>query len=208
MLSVSARDGANGTEVTTTLWYTITAAPLLTAVSVSASPNAPQPVYTTITLSASATGGVYVQYQFWLYNPATTPAWIQLHAYSTWSTCTWTPTAPGNYFISATARDGINGTEVNNSLWYTISVATPLTMVTVTASKASPQPVNTPITFTATATGGTQVQYQFWLYNPNATPAWSQLQAYSAQAACTWTPVVAGQYQISITAKDGVSGTK
>ena len=46
------------------------------------------------------------------------------------------------------------------------------------------------------------MQYQFWLYNPAATPAWSQLQAYSAQATCAWTPAAAGNYLLSVTAQD------
>ena len=65
---------------------------------------------------------------------------------------------------------------------------------------------NTPITFTATATGGTNVQYQFWQYNANAAPAWSQLQAYSTSATCTWTPATAGNYLLSVTAQDGATG--
>ncbi len=64
------------------------------------------------------------------------------------------------------------------------SASSTLSAVTVTASLPSPQPIETPITFTAAATGGTNVQYQFWLYNPSANPAWSQLQAYSSSATC------------------------
>ena len=52
------------------------------------------------------------------------------------------------------------------------------------------------------------MQYQFWLYNPAAVPAWSQLQAYSAQNTCLWTPSTAGDYLLSVTAQDGITGTE
>ena len=180
LLSVTAQDGITGTEVNTTLLVYHHQRPADRRVARRPLPTSPQPVNTPITLTATATGGTNVQYQFWLYNPAATPAWSQLQAYSTLTTCTWTPAAAGNYLLSVTAQDGATGTEVNTTLWYTITAGTPLTAVSVTPSPASPQPANTPITLTATATGGTNVQYQFWMYNPAATPAWSQLQAYSA----------------------------
>src|SRR5208282_1012684 len=152
-----------------------------------------------ITFTASTTGGVNVLYQFWLYNPASTPGWSQLQVYSTNPTYTWTPPA-GSYLLSVTAQDGRTGTTVNTTLWKSISA--PLLAVSVTASLASPQITNVPITFTASATGGVNVQYQYWLYNPAGTPAWSQLQAYSTQATCTWTPTTAGSYLLSVTAQD------
>ncbi len=118
----------------------------------------------------------------------------------------WTPTASGTYLIAVTAFDGLFGTEVNTTFWY--AVEAPLTAVTAATNPASPQPYNTPITITASANGGTNVEYQFWVYNPSATPAWSQLQAYSATATCVWTPTKPGPYLISITARDSMTGTE
>ncbi len=177
LISVSAKDGVTGAEVSMLSWYGITG-PTLTAVSLNTSPASPQPIDTTITLTAAATGGAAVQYQFWLYNPAATPAWSELQAYSANATCPWTPTAPGNYLLSTSARDGVLGTEVSTMSWYAV-VNSLLSAVSLNVSPVSPQPINTKMTLTATATGGTNVQYQFWLYNPAATPTWSELQAYS-----------------------------
>ena len=295
LLSTTAQDGATGTIVNNMLWYTI--GNPLTAVTVTSSPVSPQPPNTPITLTATATGGTNVQYQFWLYNMKATPAWSQLQGYSASATCVWTPTAPGTYLLSITAQDCVAGTAVNTLIWYTIG--NPLTAVSVsrlplrrnsqarqspslrrrragpmcstssgfitrtpirhganckripprppasghptatgnylisvtaqdgstgtvvnttfwytiadlllsvTATPPSPQQANTPITFTATATGGTNVQYQFWLYNPNDNPAWKQLQAYSTSATCAWTPAATGSYLLSVTALDGATG--
>ena len=202
LLSVTAVD-AGGTAVNTMCWDTVCAP--LSAVSVTASPAAPQLMNTPVTLTAAATGGVNVAYQFWVFNPVATTMWSQLRGYSTTAVCTWTPTAPGQYLLSITALD-TTGAWANTLLWDDINSCTPLTAVSVTAAPISPQLVNTPITFTACATGGLNVQYQFWLYNPAAIPAWSQLQAYSAQATCQWTPMIAGNYTLSATARDA-SGT-
>ncbi len=207
LLSATALDGATGSEVNTTLWYTVTGVPL-TGVTVQASPASPQMVDMPITFTATATGGTNVQYQFWLYNPSANQAWSLLQAYSPVATCPWTPSVPGVYLLSATARDGITGTEVNAMLWYAVLTCAPLTAVSVTPSLPSPQAAGTPITFTATATGGMSVQYQFWLYNPNATPAWSCLQAYSTLDTCNWTPDNTGDYLLSVTAQDGVTGAE
>jgi len=207
LISVTAMDGVTGLEVNTTCWDAISGFPL-TAVTVSASPAPPWRLNAPITLTASATGGSNVLYQFWLYNPAAIPAWSQLQSYSSSSTCTWTPASTGNYLLSATAQDGITGAVVNTTCWYTITAASPLSAVAVSAAPASPQPFNTPIMLTGTATGGSGVQYQFWLYNAAATPAWRQLQAYSASANCRWTPSLPGDYLLSVSAQDGVTGTE
>ena len=46
----------------------------------------------------------------------------------------------GNYLLSVTAEDGVTGTEVNTTAWYTVS-GTPLTAVSVAASPTAPQAV-------------------------------------------------------------------
>ena len=198
LFSVTAQD-ATGATVNTMLGYTVYEYPPLTAVSIAVAPASPQLVTTPITVTASATGGTKVQYQFWLYNQAANPAWSQLQAYSSTSTCQWTPTVAGIYLLSVTALDA-TGTTANN-MSVCIVYNSPLTAISVTASPASQQFVSTPVTFLASAIGGIYVQYQFWIYNQDATPAWSQLQAYSTQAVCAWTPTIAGSYLLSVTAQ-------
>ena len=50
------------------------------------------------------------------------------------------------------------------------TLSMPLSTVKLTTNPASPAIVGTPITLSATATGGTNVQYQFWVYNPSRQP--------------------------------------
>jgi len=205
LISVTAQDGLSVTTANITAWYTVNAA--LSAVSLAASPAAPQAMNTPITLTASATEGANIQYQYWVYSADATPTWNQLQAYSATAACIWLPSAAGNYLLSVTAKDGYTGTMANVTAWYTINSGPPLTAVAVSATPASPPQVNTAITFSATATGGVNVQYQFWIYNASAA-AWSQLQVYSSSATCAWAPAAAGDYLLSVTAKDSTTGTE
>ena len=137
----------------------------LSALALSAMPASPQLANTPITYTATATGGSNVSYQFWLFDAAATPAWRQLPGNMSSATCSWTPAAPGNYLIYASAQDGGSGMAVNAISLYTIG--NPLTAVSAAPSLASPQPLDRPITFTASATGGINVQFQYWLYDPD-----------------------------------------
>ena len=205
-ITMTALDGTSGVASVASYWFTVTGATPLSAVSVSAAPATPEPVNTTITFIAMATGGTNVQCQFWLYNAASSPAWSMLQGYSTQTVCLWAPAVAGDYLLSVTAQDGVTGAIANQMVWYTIT-PTPLTAVNVTMSPSSPQPASTPITVTASAVGGSNVQYQFWLYNPAASPSWSQLQVYSASPTYQWTPSAAGSYVLSVTAQDIPTGT-
>ncbi len=178
----------------------------LAAVSFMAVPASPQPINLPIMLAALSEGGCDVQYQFWVYNPAATTPWSELQAYSDAPICVWTPTTAGPYLISVTARDEPTGTEVNATAWETVD--NPLVSVSLTTAPMSPQQSNTPITLTAQATGGTNVEFQFWVYNPAATPSWSELQAYSPSDTCVWTPAAQGSYYLTVTAQDGLTGTE
>ena len=204
LLSITAED-VTGAAVNTMLWYTINSAVPLSSVAVTSTPASPQPANTAINLVATATGGTNVQYQFWVYNASAVPAWVQLQGYSAQPTCSWTPTAIGNYLLSITAQDGVTGAIANTMVWYTINPPMALSSVSVTSTPASPQPANTKISLAASATGGTNVQYQFWVYNATATPTWQQLQGYSAQSTCSWQPTTTGNYLLSITAQDGIT---
>jgi len=68
----------------------------------------------------------------------------------------------------------------------------------VTANPALPKPYSTPITWTATATGGTApLQYEFWRLDGGV---WNMVKAYSASNTFSWTPGAAdvGQHDVSV----------
>ena len=137
--------------------YQVTVPPI-TAVALSAKPVSPQPVNTAITLTASPTGGGgQVQYLFRAgYTDAAGWHWTNLNStYTTTATCTWTPTAVESYTLVVWAR--LIGHTANYDQYatqgYQVTVP-PISAVALSAKPASPQPVNTAITLTASPTGG------------------------------------------------------
>jgi YD repeat-containing protein len=75
--------------------------------------------------------------------------------------------------------------------------------VTVTSSTASPQPIATPITFTAAGSGGTGTyEYRFWL---NSGTGYNIVQEYSASNTFVWTPAATGTNDILVEARNAGS---
>jgi fibronectin type III domain protein len=71
----------------------------------------------------------------------------------------------------------------------------------------SPTPTGKPITWTALAGSGAQLQYQFWRFS-QSTGAWTLGQDYSSSNSFTWTPGAEGTYAIQVWArKAGSSAT-
>ena len=136
--------------------YTVTVPPL-TAVALSVNPLSPQPVNTAIKLTATPTGGGgQVQYLFRVgYTNASGWVWTNVNGtYTTTASCTWTPTTTGSFTVVVWAR--LIGHTANYDQYQSLTdlVVTPFTAVALSATPASPQPVNTAIKLTATPTGG------------------------------------------------------
>jgi hypothetical protein len=71
----------------------------------------------------------------------------------------------------------------------------------------SPTPTGKPITWTALAGSGAQLQYQFWRFS-QSTGAWALGQDYGSSNSFTWTPGAEGTYAIQVWArKVGSSAT-
>jgi hypothetical protein len=56
--------------------------------------------------------------------------------------------------------------------------------------------VGTPITFTATATPASGLEFSFWRSDPGV--GWSEVQPYSSSRTYTWTPTNAGSYDLQV----------
>jgi len=74
----------------------------------------------------------------------------------------------------------------------------PLTAVTLTASPTTSQPVHTPITLTAKATGGGVVEYKFRVCEGGQ---WRDLSGYTTTPTCVWQPTQAGKYTLAVCAR-------
>ncbi len=76
-----------------------------TVTSLKATPAPPQSAGTTITWTATATGGTApLQYQYWLYS-GVTASWTMVRDYSTSASCSWTPTQAAQYAIQVWVRN-------------------------------------------------------------------------------------------------------
>jgi len=142
---------------------------------------------TTITWTATATGGIPpLQYEFWRRDRG---VWQRVQAYSASNTYTWTPGGGdvGDHVLQVLVRNAGSTAawEAQQMVAFTITGNTP-TVTGLTADVPLPAVAGTTITWTATATGGIPpLQYEFWRRDRGV---WQRVQAYSASNTYTWTP--------------------
>lgn len=184
----------------------------LTAVAISPDKSAPQPAGTTVTFSASPTGGAAPQQYKWLVHDGLN--WSAVTAWSTASTFTWTPTVQNSASRIGvwvrSAGNTIDAAEVTSSIDFPISAAvtvapTPapattttarLTEVTLGSDKPAPQPAGTTITLSAVPTGGTAHQYKWLIHNGLN---WSAVSGWSFSNTFSWTPASANSsYRVGV----------
>jgi glucose/arabinose dehydrogenase len=172
--------------------YRIVGVSTLQVTSLTANLPSPQPVGTPITWTATVTGGSgNYQYRFWR---RTTGAYMIVQDYGPSATYTFTP-GPGDVGPQQVALWVRNlGSTASSEAGaiaapFTITAGAapaPIQVTGLTANRPSPQPVGTPITWTATATGGSgNYQFRFWR---RTTGAYMIVQDYSSNAAYTFTP--------------------
>ncbi len=193
--------------------FSITAPSTLPTVkSLTASPTVPRPAGTTITWTATATGGTApLQYQYWLYS-GVTASWTMVRDYSTSASWAWTPTQAAQYAVQVWVRNAGSTTKYDawlGSGYFNITAASgPPTVTSLKATPAPPQSAGTTITWTAAATGGiAPLQYQYWLYS-GVTASWTMVRDYSTSASWSWTPTQAAQYAIQVWVRNAGSTAK
>lgn len=104
------------------------------------------------------------------------------------------------YGVTASAPNATSAT-IDKSITIPALVSgSPVTSVSLTANKTSPQPAGTPVTFTATASGSSNPVYQFWYQDPAGN--WSSSGEYSANNTFVLNNPVAGSYTVIAYARD------
>ncbi len=197
--TVIAKDlgGLVPTATVTSPVVTLVIKPALTAVSLSPTTLDTTAVGIPVTLIATATGGANVQYKFM-------DGSTQLRGYESGNTFNFTPTEVKTYSFTVIACDlnSADPTATKTSQTVTLVTKPVLSAVTIGADNASPW-AGSPVTFTATATGGASVQYQFLLDGNTASP----LRDFAAENTCQWISV-GGTHVITVVARDinGIPG--
>jgi hypothetical protein len=107
----------------------------------------------------------------------------------------WGGSYDGWYVTNNIVTGGYSWSDVNYQAAVIGISPTPLPTVTsVTATPSSPRAAGTPITVTATATGGTDsYQFKWWVWNGSA---WSVGQDWNTSTTFVWTPQAAGTYEL------------
>jgi hypothetical protein len=198
-----ASSTADSSQFNLSVPFVINAAPAPGWLTLGLTSNLPSPlvVGTPVTFTATATGGSgSYQFKWWLWNGFT---WTMIRDWGG-ATLTWTPSqASPNYRVGVWARDALSTADSNQfniSVPVAVGAARHLSIGLTSDVSGTQQVANTPITFTASAAGGTgSYQFKWWLWD-GAT--WSIVRDWSG-ATFTWTPTQAGlNYRVGIWVRD------
>jgi subtilisin family serine protease len=187
----SAPNTANAAEriASTTFPIAVSGA---TGLTVAANLAAPQQVGTTITWTATPTGGTAPHQYQWMTYVGTT--WTFVGTWTTSNTLAWTPTTASNSAAVGvwvrSAGNSANSAERIASRTFAISAgAQAVSNVTIAANRTAPQPPGTTITWTATPTGGTAPHQYQWLTYDGTT--WAFAGTWTTSNTLAWTPTTA-----------------
>lgn len=183
-------------DASQTLTYTVN--PAISAVALTTDLTAPSGAGIPVTVTATPTGGGTLQYWFRVRKDM---VWSDLQLYTGSNTCQWTPQTPGAYLLEVMVKEVGSWREYDAVRFLHYTVAPALTAVALSADPGTPVIAGTPVTLTATATGGGAVQYWFRVSNG---AAWTDLQAYGSSNTVLWTPT-AGTYILQVVARDAGS---
>ena len=180
--------------------YYVTVTAPVTGVTIGASPTNSQLVNTPVTFAATATGGgASKEYEFAVKDPVIGVMTV-MQPYGPSNSFSYTPTNAGTYSIRVYARNVGSPASYEAVMWnaYYVTVTAPVTSVTLGASPANPQTVNTPVTFSAMATGGgASKEYEFAVKDP-ASGVMTVKQPYGSLNSFSYTPATAGTYTIRV----------
>lgn len=170
----------------------------LTVTSFTAAKVSPQPVGTTVKLTAEAKGGEGdLQYRF--YRVSADGKTTVFRDYQKWNTAYCNPTA-GTYKIYVDVKDE-NGNIATESLDYTWTAKSGEKPVikSIDVSKESPQTQGTTVKFTVSAEGQGKLQYRFYReMDQNVTV----FRDYSTSREAYCNPSVPGTYTVYVDVKD------
>ncbi|AGL03690.1 S8 family serine peptidase [Desulfoscipio gibsoniae] len=173
----------------------------VTSVSLSTDKASPQPIGTAVTFSASAVGSSNPQYSFWVQDP--NGVWTSSGAWTSTNTYQINSTIPGTYQVIVYAKDSQASQSQafdSSSFTFTSGTTERVTSVSLSTDKASPQPIGTTVTFTASAVGSSNPQYSFWVQDPNG--VWTSSGAWTSTNTYQINNAIPGIYQVIVYAKD------
>ena len=196
-VGVRNSDGT-GAVSSTTPAYTVSpaTAPAIVVNSLVPSVASPATAGASVNWTASATGGSGTyQYQFSRMGPDTSGAYVVAQGWGSASSWNWSTASSmvGTNTIMVSVRNSDGTGTVSKSVTYTIAqVVTAIVIGSITPSIPSPVTVGTPVTWTASATGGSGTyQYQFSRTGPDTGGTAVVAQTWGTARTWAWTPTSA-----------------
>ena len=152
---------------------------------------------TTIALTAGATGCSNPEFEFWVMSPG--GYWQVLRAYGSNPSFSWnTAGLPlGAYQVAVWARQQGGGTST-----YEAGAGGTYTLAGCTGASLTPTPgafaLGTPVNFTASATGCSNPEFEYWVMAPGG--YWQLLRAYGNSGSFSWNTagLPLGAYQVVV----------
>ncbi len=196
-ITVIARDamGANPTATVTSPNVYLTVNAPLTATALTSSPANTVALGSSVTFTATATGGASVQYKFM-------SGTSLLRSFATSNTYTLSTSVLKTYNITVVAKDinAIDPNAVVTSSVVSITVKPALTAVNLITVPSGTALLAVPVTLYSTVTGGASVQYKFMAGE-------TILRDFTADNNLTWIPNTVGTIPLTVVVRDLNSST-
>ena len=183
--------------------FVVTGPPPLAVTALTRSIPSGTPIGPSVQWTATASGGTSpYTFKFLLFDGENWTVGRDWASSNTWS---WTPSAPGDYFVQVWARNA--GSSALYDAWldsgsYNVAPPPPLSVTSLTASQPSGVAAGATVVWTAAASGGTgPYTFKFLLFNGSA---WSVAQDWSSANTWTWMPS-AGTYTVQVWARNAGS---
>lgn len=158
--------------------------------------TSPQPAGEEIPVSASALGFFEPRYEFYVKTGDKREVAQKASEKSAWS---WYAPAEGSYTLGVTVTDVRQSREAEIPFVIEKRAEKKDGPVSLTSTKASPQPAWEEISFSVTVTGFTEPRYEFYIKTGDKREV---VQTASEKSAWTWKPTAEGSYAVGVTVTD------
>jgi hypothetical protein len=175
------------------------------SLTLTANVASPQPLSTTIQWTATQAGGTGAIVYKWFISNDGGGSWTSTGPWTSSHQLTWTPAAVGaNYRVAVWGKRASNSNDSAEATAETpfAIIDRAVSSVALASNVASPQPLSSTITWTATPTGATGALVYKWFISGDGGTSWTSAGPWVASHQLTWTPTAASStYRVAVWVK-------